>query len=144
MKDNLILNIIIKAVVCFSKECKDPSIFPQHLITGRSVQVPSSPRLLASIYPHAASSSMKCGKKCGIWEAHTREILVFGVKFWKGLLVFLCLICHFVGAIDLCVEGQTLRARLLTQLPIHTSTRWRWQQMWSNQAKWVWTRKYWY
>ena len=31
MKDNLILNILIKAVVCFSKKVQKPKRFPQRL-----------------------------------------------------------------------------------------------------------------
>ena len=34
MKDNLIWIILIKAVVCFSKKCKKPERFPQHLEMG--------------------------------------------------------------------------------------------------------------
>ena len=34
MKDNLVWNIIIKAIICLSKKYKDLGIFPQFLVMG--------------------------------------------------------------------------------------------------------------
>ena len=34
---SLMKDVIIKAVVCYSKTCKRPSVFPQHLVITGSV-----------------------------------------------------------------------------------------------------------
>ena len=82
----------IKAVICYDKNCKYPSVFRvSH--RGYLIGILQDPNIfwsLASIYPHVASSCMKQSKGDMILPLAYSNFLVLNIEWCKILVAILC------------------------------------------------------